>query len=211
MNDFKRKRCYDDAFKRRSMDSIRTGDFCVEHTVYKVVGPNVKVDSLDSMDFFDVKTDQNKDFSYHVSIIKGTATSGTVYTTTKKATKTELIELFSNLSINDIWHAEFFKLDKEKDWQEELVGKIQSMNKEEAVKYLDKNFATFGKIERQITGQKLILKSNNNFYTVRDLNVYFKDLENNSVELATKNSIRTLDVNTLQSLIFNGVKYILKK
>lgn len=203
MADFKRKRSYDDAFKRRPMDSIQTGDFCVEHTVYKVVRPN-------RSDFFDVKTDQNRDFSYHASVIKGTSTSGTLYTSTKKATKTELIELFSNLSINDIWLAEFFKLEKEKDWQQELVGKIQSMNKEEAVKYVKKDFATFGKIKRQITGQKVLLKSINNYYTVRDLNIYFEDLVNNGVELASKNSIRTLDVNTLQSLIFNDVKYILK-
>lgn len=203
MAEFKRKRSYDDAFKRRPMDSIQTGDFCVEHTVYKVVRPNTS-------DFFDVKTDQNRDFSYHASVIKGTSTSGTLYTSTKKVTKTELIELFSNLSINDIWLAEFFKLEKEKDWQQELVGKIQSMNKEEAVKYVKKDFATFGKIKRQITGQKVLLKSINNYYTVRDLNIYFEDLVNNGVELASKNSIRTLDVNTLQSLIFNDVKYILK-
>lgn len=204
MADFKKKRSFDDAFKRRPMDSIQTGDFCVEHTVYKVIRSN-------TADFFDVKTDQNRDFSYHTSVIKGTSTSGTLFTSTKKATKTELIELFSSLSINDIWLAEFYKLEKEKDWQQELVGKIQSMNKEEAVKYVKKDFATFGKIKRQITGQKILLKSSNNYYTVRDLNIYFEDLDKNGVEIASKNSIRTLDVNTLQSLIFNGVKYILKK
>lgn len=85
------------------------------------------------------------------------------------------------------------------------------MNKEEAVKYVKKDFTTFGKIKRQITGQKILLKSVNNYYTVRDLNIYFEDLDKNGVEIASKNSIRTLDVNTLQSLIFNGVKYILKK
>lgn len=204
MGDLKTKRTYDDAFKRRPLDSIQTGDFCVEHTVYKVVRPRAE-------DFFDVKTDQNRDFSYHASVIKGTSTSGTLYTGTKKATKTELVELFSNLSINDIWHAEFFKLEKEKDWQQELVEKIQSMNKDEAVKLVKKDSATFGKIKREITGQKILLKSSNNYYTVRDLNIYFEDLANTGVELASKNSIRTLDVNTLQSLIFNGVKYILKK
>lgn len=203
MADFKKKRSYDDAFKRRPMNSIQTGDFCVEHTVYKIVRPKAG-------DLFDVKTDQNKDFSYHGSVIKGTSTSGTLYTSTKKATKTELIELFSDLSINDIWLAEFFKLERENDWQLELVGKIQSMNKDDAVKYVKKDFATFGKIKREIIGQKILVKSANNYYTVRDLNIYFDQLPHAGVELAAKNSIRILDVNTLQSLIFNGVKYILK-
>lgn len=203
MSDLKRKRLCNDAFERRSMISVQPGDFYVEHTVYKVVRPS-------AVDFFDVKTDQNKDFSYHASVIKGTSTSGTKYTHTRKVTKTELIELFSSLSVYDIWLAEFYKHDKEKDWQQELVGKIQSMNKEEAVKYVKKDFATFGKTKREIIGQKILLKSSNNYYTVRDLNIYFEDLNNTSVALAEKNSIRTLDVNTLQSLIFNEVKYILK-
>lgn len=205
MIELKKKRSYDNAFKRRPLQWVQTGDFCVEHTVYKVIKPSK------TADFFDIKTDQNKKFVYDIDVIKGTATSGTLFTSTKKATKTELIELFSNLSVNDIWFAEFFKLETEKDWQEELVGKIQALNKEDAVKYVEKNFTTFGKIKRQITGQKIVLKSDNNYYMVRDLNIYFDELTANGIELAAKNSIRRLDVNTLQSLIFNDVKYVLKK
>lgn len=205
MIELKRKRSYDDAFKRRPLQLVQTGDFCVEHTVYKVVKP------ADTADYFKIKTAQNKIFEYGTSVIKGTATSGTLFNRTKKATKTMLIELFGNLSVSDIWFAEFFKLEKEKKWQEEVVGKIQTMNKEDAVKYMKNNFTTFGKTKRRITGQKIDLKTDNNYYTVRDLNIYFDELDTNGVELAAKNSIRKLDVNTLQSLIFNGVKYVLKK
>lgn len=46
---------------------------------------------------------------------------------------------------------------------------------------------------------------------VRDLEIHFNLLnDDKSVDEAHRQSIRNLDVNTLQFLIFNGVKYILK-
>lgn len=62
-----------------------------------------------------------------------------------------------------------------------------------------------------MVGQKISLKSDNNYYMVRDLNIYFDELsKSNDIDTAVRNSIRKLDINTLQSLIFNNVKYILK-
>lgn len=198
------KRSYEEVFKRKPLHCVKVDDFYVEHTVYKV---NRRLGESDS---FSIKTAGNSLFSYGESVIKETSTSATIYTTEKKATKTELIELFSNLSLNDIWFATFLKYDNERSWQDELVTKIQSMGKDDAVKYVKKDFSTFGKSLRELAGQKITLKSDNNYYIVRDLNIYFDELKTNGLEAAAKKSIRKLDVNTLQSLIFNNVKYILK-
>lgn len=197
------KRSYEEAFKRKtSLHTIKNGDFLVEHTIYKVI------DQRGS--FHNIKTSENKSFSYDNSVIKATATSATVYTSEREATKTYLIELFSSLSLNDIWFATFFKRDTDRNWQDELVAKIQSMEKDDAVKYVKKDFNTFGKSLRELVGQKITLKSDNNYYMVRDLKLHFDELNTKDPEEAAKTSIRKLDVNTLQSLIFNGVKYTLK-
>lgn len=199
-----KKRTYEDAFIHRPLQTVKIGDFYVEHTVYKVIKEN-------NPEAFHIKTLQKSNFDYGEDVIKETATSATLYTALKKVTKTLLIELFSDLSLNDIWHASFFKENKDTDWQNDLVTKIQSIEKNYALKYVKKNFTTFGKTTRELTGQKIVLKSDNNYYVVRDLNIYFDELDANGLELAAKNSIRNLDVNTLQSLIFNSVKYVLKK
>lgn len=112
--------------------------------------------------------------------------------------------------MNDIWFATFFKQNTDNNWQDELVAKIQSMEKDDAVKYVKKDFNTFGKSLRELVGQKITLKSDNNYYMVRDLKLHFDELNTKNLKEAAKKSIRNLDVNTLQSLIFNGVKYILK-
>lgn len=197
------KRTYEDAFVHKPLQTVQIGDFYVEHTVYKVI------DRINS-GAFHIKTMQKSSFDYGENVIKETATSATLYTIVKKATKTQLIELFSDLSINDIWHASFLKQNNDNNWQDELVMKIQSMERTDALKYVKKNFATLGKTTRELTGQKTALKSDNNYYEVRDLNIYFDELNANDPVLAAKNSTRRLDVNTLQTLIFNNVKYVLK-
>lgn len=205
------KRSHEEAFKREPLcKSIKVGDFYAHHSVYKVLNPcETKDDNLVTTGFT-IKTTQNSNFKFAESVIKETGTSATSYTSQKKATKTELIELFSNLSVNDIWHATFFKQDQDENWQAELVAKIQSMEKDVAVKYVKKEFTKFGKILRDLVGQKIVSKSNNNYYMVRDLNLHFDELNTNDPAIAAKNSIRRLDVNTLLSLVFNGVKYVLK-
>lgn len=196
------KRSYEEAFERKKLHCVQVGNFYVEHTVYKVLKRNNNT--------FQIKTATNSNFGYDESVIKETASSATTYTSEKKATKTELIELFSRLSMNDIWFATYFTQDKDRDWQEEIVTKIQSLNKDDAVKYVRKDFATFGKTMRELAGQKIFSHSDNNYYMVRDLTIYFEELTVNGLEMATKKSIRKLDVNTLQTLIFNNVKYSLK-
>lgn len=195
------KRLYEEAFERKKLQSVKIQEFYVEHTVYKVLKQDVSSD-------FSIQTAENCKFLYDESVILQTATSATMYTCEKKATKTELIELFSNLSINDIWFALYYT--KDTSWQEKFVEKIQSMDKVTALKFVKKDFAIFGKRNREMVGQKMCMKTDNNYYTVRDLNIHFDELTNCKPEIAAKKSIRKLDVNTLQCLIFNGVKYMLK-
>lgn len=199
---------YGDAFKRKPLEKVVAGDFYVEHTVYKVLHQapreNGKV-------HFDIRTMQNNCYNYDENTIKDLATPLSTYTSVEKVTKTVLFELFCNLSVNDIWFATFLKQEQEKNWQKELVEKIQSMEKNDAVKFVKKDFSTLGKVKRELAGQKIMLKSSNNYYMVRDLNIYFDELNTSrSIDQAAKSSIRNLDVNTLQSLIFNNVKYELK-
>lgn len=198
------KRSYEEAFIRKTLDRVQLNDYYVEHTVYKV-------QTLCKDKYFDITTAQNSKFSYHEDTIKQTSASATMYKAEEKVTKTELIKLFRDLSNYDIWSAMYYKQDPNNKWQDDLVIKIQAMEKADAVKYVSKDFKTFGKIVRELTGQKLLEASDNNYYMVRDLNIYFDELakEGNS-EIAAKNSIRKLDVNTLQSLIFNNVKFVLK-
>lgn len=199
---------YGDAFKRQPLQRVEVGGFYVEHTVFKILDRDPPQSGCN---YFHIKTMLNKQYSYGEQIIKELSTSMSTYASVEKVTKTTLIKLFSNLSVNDIWFASYLKQDNEKQWQEELVERIRSMEQEEAVKYVKKDFATFGKVERELAGQKIALKSANNYYMVRDLNIYFNVLEKSkSIDQAAKASIRNLDVNTLQSLIFNNVKYELK-
>lgn len=200
------KRLYDKAFEQRNLNGIQEGDFHVENSVYKVLKRNDK-----SKDYFVVKSAQNSTFDYGEGIIRETSTSATYFDNEEKITKTEMIKLFRNLSIHDIWFAVYFKQDTTNNWQEELVTKIKRMPKNDAIKYVKEDFTTFGKITRELAGQKILPTSDNNYYTVRDLKIFFEELDKGcGAETAAKNSIRKLDVNTLQSLIFNSVKYILK-
>lgn len=201
------KRLHAEAFERKKLQSVKIQDFYVEHTVYKVLK---REKSSITSPMYDIQTAENSKFSYGKSIILETATSATAYTSEKKATKTELIELFSNLSLNDIWFAIYYTHDKDSGWQEKMIEKIQSMNKDNAMEFVKNEFKTFGKTKRELVGQKINLKSDNNYYIVRDLNIHFDELLISGPMTAAKKSIRNLDVNTLQCLIFNGVKYLLK-
>lgn len=197
------KRIYDEAFVRKKLQSVELNDFYIEHTVYKVLKRATPLTYL-------IQTSENSKFSYGESIILETATSATLYTSERKATKTELIELFSSLSLIDIWFVMYYTQDKDNTWHERIVEKIQSMDKNDAMKFVKNDFTTFGKTMRELVGQKIHLKSDNNYYTVRDLNMHFEELTNTVPTIASKRSIRKLDVNALQCLIFNGVKYSLK-
>lgn len=198
------KRSYDEAFQPKEVESVRLDDYFVDNTVYKTSFCNLK-------DYFTVRTMSNKVFDYHEDCIKKTSTSATCYNMEKKVTRTDLIKLFSMLSPRDVWTAVYYKYETDEKWEEKLVAEIQGMQKDDAVKYVKQRFRLFGKIERKLTGQKTSPSSDNNYYLVRDFDFYFEELKNGSdTTVSMKNSIRTLDVNTLQSLIFNTVKYTLK-
>lgn len=201
------KRLYEEAFERKKLQNVKINDFYVEHTVYKV---NRLQRKGISETVYSIQTAENFKCSYEETIILETATSATTYIIERKATKTELIKLFSNLSLNDIWFAIYYTQDKDSGWQEKIVEKIQSLDKDNALKYVKNDFKTFGKTKRELVGQKINLKSDNNYYTVRDLNIHFEELTTSGHEIAAKKSTRNLDVNTLHCLIFNGVKYLLK-
>ena len=188
-----KKRLYDEAFNRKKLQSVKVDDFYVEHTVYKVL----RALRTESSNTYAIKSAENKNFYYDDYVIRETATSATAYTSQKKATKTELIELFSILSLNDIWFAVYYTQDKDNSWQEKMVEEIQSMDRDNALKFMKKGFTTFGKTMREIVGQKINLKSDNNYYTVRDLKIHFDELSDSCTpSMAEKKSIRKLDVNT---------------
>ena len=146
-----KKRLYDEAFVRRNLNGIQEGDFHVENAVYKILKRSDKSKGL-----FVVKSAQNSSFEYAEDVIRETSTSATYYDKEEKITKTEMIKLFRNLSIHDIWFAVYFKQDTTNNWQEELVTRIKRMPKNDAVKYVKENFTTFGKITRELAGQKNI-------------------------------------------------------
>lgn len=202
-----KKRLYDNAFERRNLNCIENGDFHIRHSLYKVLKQSV----TSNKGQFLVQSEQNSRFHYGKEIIREQSTSATYYENEEKITKTEMIKLFNNLSIHDIWFAVYLKQDTTNDWQKELVTKIQGMSKDDAIKYVKKDFTNFGKLTRELAGKKILPTSDNNYYTVRDLKIYFEELDEGcDVEVAAKKSIRKIDVNTLQSLIFNSVKYVLK-
>lgn len=199
------KRSYERAFMSKKLNGVKINDYYVETTVYKVLRKSFQVN------MFDVLTTRNEENSYGGRIITDASKSASIFETEEKLTKTELIKLFSIISVNDVWSAVFYKQETSENWQEELVSKIQGMRKDDAVKYMKKEFYTFGRVVREMRGRKISHTSNNNYYLVCDLDIYFDEMERTSnIATAEKSSIRYLDVNTIQSIIFNGVKYKLK-
>lgn len=198
------KRTFNEAFKRRNLNKVDVGGFYVHIDLFKVLSKNTP-------DVNNIVNMENNEFEYDDNVIKKGAKSATEFDREQSLTKTELIELFAKLSINDVWSAEYKSLDKSNEWQNELASKIQSLPIDEASVYIKKNFGSFGKTNRSIVGNKINHTSDNNYYLIHDLEIYFDLLkEGKSVQEADKQSIRNLDVNSLQYLIFNGVKYILK-
>lgn len=200
------KRTYEDAFERRFLNKVDKGDFYVKIDMFKVL--NIKNRSTES---YEIRTTENNEFSYGGNVIMQRSKSATAFNRVETFTKTELIELFACISINDVWSAEYLTFDKTKEWPINLTKTIQKLPVDDAVKYIKQNFGSFGKVSRSIIGHKVNPVSDNNYYTVRDLAVHFELLEGGkSVDIAHNQSIRKLDVNSIQFLIFNGVKYELK-
>lgn len=199
------KRTYEKAFERKFLKEVKSDDFYVKIDMYKVNRKNYR-------DSYTITTTENNNFTYDSAVITKRSKSAKAFDREEVFTKTELIELFAILSPNDVWSAQYHTYDKTNEWQKKLAETIQSQTVAEASMYIKKNFGSFGKIDRMIVGHKISQNSNNNYYMVRDLKIHF-DLLNDgkSVDEAHHQSIRNLDVNSLQFLIFNGVKYVLKK
>lgn len=196
------KRSFEQAFERKPLKRVDRDTFYVEHTVYKVLRNAAR---------YNIVTEGNDKFTYGESVIVNTAMCATMFENEIYTNKTELIKLFSAISVHDVWHATFLKQDKEKEWADQLAASLQSMSQTEAAAYIKKEHTAFGKTLREITGKKLSPTSDNNYYLVRDLNIYFDEMATNGIENAKKNSVRNLDVNTIQTLTFNNTKYILSK
>lgn len=198
------KRTFEEAFKRKFLNKVSLNDYYVKIDMFKVICADVKTR-------YHIRTTENNNFSYDAEVITKRSKCATSFDREESLTKTELMELFSNISIHDVWSAQYYVFDKSKEWQKELAEKIQNLTPEEAAKFIKKNFKSFGKVERLIIGHKISMNSTNNYYTVRDLEIHFNFLnDGKEVQDAETQSIRKLDVNTIQYLIFNGVKYVLK-
>lgn len=198
------KRTFEEAFDHQPLKDVKIGDFCVEITMFKVE-PSPYTHE------FNILTTENNKFIYGREIIVKLSKSATLFNSEELVTKTELIELFARISVSDVWSAEYQTFDKTKGWSKELASKIQNLPVNEAADYIKKNFGAFGKTNRKIVGHKIYATSDNNYYQVRDLQIHFDLLkEGKDVQAARKQSIRNLDVNSLQFLIFNGVKYVLR-
>lgn len=198
------KRTYGEAFERKFLKEVKCGNFYVKIDMYKV---NCRNDS----GRYSITTTENNNFSYTSEVITKRSKSANAFDREEVYTKTELIELFAALSPNDVWSAQYQTYNKSNEWQKKLAETIQNQTVAEASTYIKQNFGSFGKIDRTIIGHKISQNSNNNYYMVRDLEIHFNLLnDDKSVDEAHRQSIRNLDVNTLQFLIFNGVKYILK-
>lgn len=198
-----KKRSYDEAFERRFLNNVEVDDFYVKIDMFKVISKNCFA--------YNILTTENDKFEYGANVITKRSKSATAFDREQSFTRTELIELFANISINDVWSAEYQTFDKSKEWQKELTTTIQGLSVDKAGEYIKKNFGSFGKINRTIIGHKINPDSDNNYYMVRDLAIHFDLLnEGKSVHEAHSQSIRKLDVNSFKFLIFNGVKYVLK-
>lgn len=201
------KRSYKQAFEHRFLNNVEVGDFYVKIDMYKVTSR----DEYNINESYNITTTENNELRYGAEVIKKRSKSATAFDQEQTLTKTELTELFANISISDVWSAEYQTFDKTKEWQKELAETIQGLTVYKASDYVKKNFGSFGKVNRKIIGHKINSNSVNNSYIVRDLTIHFELLEEGvNVNMAERQSIRNLDVNSLQYLIFNGVKYVLK-
>lgn len=196
------KRTYEEAFERRFLKNVEVGDFYVKIDMFKVQSGN-------NNEKYRILTTENNNFKYDESVIIKRSKSATAFDQVKQFTKTQLVELFASISVNDVWSAEVKKYDKTDKWHKDLCEIIQGLPTGEASKFIKENFESFGKTSRRIIGHKINSNSVNNYYMVRDLEIHFGLIEEGvDVKIAQKNSIRNLDVNSIQYLIFNGVKYI---
>lgn len=198
------KRSYEDAFEHRFLNKIKINYFYVKTDMFRVYGKNIA-------NRYKIKTTDNNDFKYDDAVITKRSKSATEFDREEVFTKTELIELFAKISVNDVWSAMYKTYDKTNEWPNDIVEIIKGLTTVKASEYVKRNFMTFGKADRTIIGHKINHDSNNNYYMVRDLQIHFDLLDKGvNVKAAYRQSIRSLDVNTIQYLIFNGVKYILK-
>lgn len=127
----------------------------------------------------------NRNPLYYIKKIKEKATSATLYTSEKKVTNLSYLN-YLVVYLQTLFGLQFFKKDRKTNWQNELVSKIPSMKKDDAIKYMKKNFTTFDNPIRDLAGQKTALNSDNNYYMVRDFNIFFEELKKNSLETSAK-------------------------
>lgn len=196
----KMPRCvYKDAFKRRFLNKVEVNDIFVKIDMYKVTSKNELIDS------YNITTTENDQFKYCGEVIKKRSKSATAFDQEQRLTKTKLINLFAGISINDVWSAQCQIFDHTEEWHDELAQTIQGLTAEKAGEYIKKNFRSFGKVSRNIIGCKINCNSVNS----NDLENHFELMDSGvNSSIALNDSIRNLDVNSLQFLIFNGVKYV---
>lgn len=94
--------------------------------------------------------------------------------------------------------ATFWTSCKNKNWASNIVRKIKKGTDAEAESFVKQNYEFFGKQKRILKGRKVDSIATTNYYRVTDIDKMFEN----------SGAMRSLDVNTLFELIFNGTKYI---
>lgn len=109
------RRSYKKAFERRILNKVEVDDFYVEINMYKVQAkrPSYRTE-------YDIITTENNGFIYGSDVITKQSKSASAFNREEAFTKTELIELFSNISINDVWSAHYQTYDKTKEWSKKV-------------------------------------------------------------------------------------------
>lgn len=196
------------AFDHKCLENIERKEIAVRSDIFKVVEACVTVDNNE---LYNIKTVNGLCKKYASSVITERATSATTFHEIKDITKVELMVLFETLSVNDIWYAEYLTATSTMEWSKELVEKIQKMGRYRAMTYFEEHFKEFGKDIKFMIGCKICKDACITNYEVRDLEHYFNLLGTNSLRFAQEDSICFLNIDTVQSLVFNGTKYVLKE
>lgn len=68
--------------------------------MFKVEGEKVR-------NKYDIRSTKKNNFRYHRNVIIKPSKSATAFDRVEKFTKTELIKLFADISVNDVWSAQY--------------------------------------------------------------------------------------------------------
>lgn len=91
------KRTFEEAFERKYLSEVSLNDYYVKIDMFKVLKEDVNRDFVIR---YDIQTTEKNNFKYEEGVIKKRAKSATHFNREEALTKTELVELFSKLSVH---------------------------------------------------------------------------------------------------------------